>query len=90
MDENYTLSFCGVKVFDFDSADVVNVHWQYNNVIFHLEELKYYNGEIVEVYEDWKLVIWGDSGVKLRELYIMENDDFKSKLFERYPLKEKS
>lgn len=87
MEEEFvTMSFCDVAVFDYDSVDGVDGHFQYNNAKFHLFELRQYEGCCVEVYEDWKVVIWGDEGETLKEFYIMENEEFKRKLFEKYPV----
>lgn len=81
-----TLTFCGVKVFDFDTVDGVEGHWQYNNVKFGVTDLTEYDGSCVEVFEDWKVIIWGDQGEVLKEFYIMEIVDFRQKLYSKYPV----
>jgi hypothetical protein len=88
MDNNEfgTMSFCDVPVFDFDSVDGIDGHFQYNFVRFHLESLKAYNDYSVEVYEDWRMIIWGDEGKVVKEFFIMENDEFRTNLYNKYPL----
>ncbi|MFD0587682.1 hypothetical protein ACFQZE_06680 [Paenibacillus sp. GCM10027627] len=88
MEERETLNFCGIAVFDFDSVDGIEGHWQYNNVRFHLKELASFDGECVEVCEDWKAVIWGDMGIIQKEFYIMDIAEFREKLYAKFPMRD--
>jgi hypothetical protein len=87
VEEFATMSFCEVEVFDYDTIDGIEGHFQYNNVKFHLQVLQEYNRACVEVYEDWKVVIWGDEGVIQKEFYIMDIEEFRHNLYTKYPLK---
>jgi hypothetical protein len=87
MGEFETMSFCEIHIFEYDSVDGIDGHLQYNNVVFRLQSLDQYDGYCIEVYDDWKLVIWGDEGIIVKEFYIMENDEFRAKLYMMYPLK---
>jgi hypothetical protein len=87
MEDFSTMSFCNVDVFDYDTVDGIDGHFQYNNAKFHLNSLKKFDGSCVEVYEDWLMTIWGDEGAIVEELFIMDNDEFRQKLYEKYPLK---
>ncbi|WP_240416473.1 hypothetical protein [Paenibacillus periandrae] len=87
MDEFATMSFCGLEVFDFDTVDGIEGHFQYNNAKFHLQSLKEFDSACVEVYEDWKVIIWGDEGVIQKEFYIMDIEEFRINLYTKYPLK---
>jgi hypothetical protein len=87
MNEFATMSFCEIEVFDYDTVDGIEGHFQYNNVVFHLGTLKEYDGTCVEVYEDWKVVIWGNEGETQKEFYIMDIEEFRQNLYAKYPLK---
>lgn len=76
-----------LDILDFTDVDYSDESVMYNNVTFYLESLKMFDGNSVEIYEDWQIKIWSEDGQKvLEEFYLIENQEFKSKLYQAYPL----
>ncbi|MCW3793977.1 hypothetical protein OM416_20490 [Paenibacillus sp. LS1] len=81
-----------VTLFDLDILDCKDVDYSeesvmYNAVTFHLESLKMFDGNSVEISEDWQIKIWSEDGQQiLKQFFLIENQEFKRKLYQAYPL----
>lgn len=81
-----------VTLFKLDILDCTNVDYtdesvMYNDVTFHLDSLKMFNGHSVEISEDWEIKIWSVDGQQiLKQFFLIENQEFRSKLYQAYPL----
>lgn len=76
-----------IEVLDCTDVDYSDESVMYNHVTFHLETLKLYDGKSVEITDDWKIKIWSEDGQHiLVEFFLIENQEFRSKLYQAYPL----
>ncbi|GMX64501.1 hypothetical protein Elgi_37700 [Paenibacillus elgii] len=80
------LSLFELDVLDCESVDICEESVQYNEAVFFIKSLQKYNGKCIEVKHNWKFVIWSDEGQIIDEFFLIENDEFRQKLYERYPL----
>jgi hypothetical protein len=85
--EKPILNLFDIDVLDCDFVDITDESVQYNEVAFLLLSLKKYDGKCVEVKHDWEFLIWNDAGEVVDKFLLIENDEFRQKLYERYPLK---
>ncbi|GAA0840644.1 hypothetical protein GCM10008915_36630 [Bifidobacterium pullorum subsp. gallinarum] len=83
------MSVClfGVAVLDCEYIDVTEESFQYNDVKFLINALTKYDGKSVEIFHDWKLRVWDDQGEVICEFYLIEVEEFKEILYDKYPLK---
>lgn len=81
------LMIFGIEVLDSEDIDVSEESIQYNGVTFLIDSLSKYDGLSVEVLEDWTFKIYSDNGEILESFYLIENDEFRAKLYGMYPLK---
>lgn len=76
----------GIQVLESDWIDITEEGTQYNEVEFLLQSLTKYNDMTVEIQNDWKLKIWNGDNEVIDEFYLIENDEFRKKLYQKYPL----
>lgn len=86
MDKDFILEFFGVELLGYDSVDHNDEGIQYNEVSFMIISLKKYDGLYIEVKHNWDLVVWGERGEVIDEFSIIDNDEFRQKLYEKHPL----
>lgn len=80
------LKLFDIDVLDCESYDLMDESTQYNDVQFCIDSLKKYDGKCIEVKHDWKIVVWDDEGNVIDEFFLIENEEFRRKLYERHPL----
>jgi len=86
--EYETLSLFGIDVLKFCFLDVMENGTQYSEVTFNLKTLKQFDGRIVIIMDDWKVLIFDHEGERIEdEFYLIENDEFRELLYSKYPLK---
>ncbi|WP_336761511.1 hypothetical protein [Paenibacillus sp. USHLN196] len=76
----------GIKVLESNWIDINEESIQYNEVEFLLESLAKYNDMTIEIQNDWKLKVWNGDNEVIDEFYLIENDEFREKLYRKYPL----
>lgn len=75
-----------IAVLNCEWFDVTEEGTQYNEVEFLIESLQHHNGKSVEIMHDWKLRIWDDEGNIIEEFFLIDNKEFRLKLYNKYPL----
>lgn len=76
----------GIQILKSNWIDITEEGTQYNEVEFLLKSLTKYNDMTVEIQNDWKMKIWNGDNEVIDEFYLIENDEFRAKLYEKYPL----
>ncbi|MDR6779400.1 MULTISPECIES: hypothetical protein [Paenibacillus] len=76
----------GIQVLESDWIDITEESIQYNEVSFLFKSLIKYDGMTVEILNDWRLKVWDDEGKVIDEFYLIENDEFRKVLYQKYPL----
>jgi hypothetical protein len=76
-----------IDILDCDFIDIAEESVQYNEAVFFIDSLQKYNGKCIEVLHDWKFRIWDDKSNVESEFFLIENDEFRQKLYAKYPLK---
>jgi hypothetical protein len=76
----------GIQVLESDWIDITEESIQYNEANFLINSLAKYNGMTIEILNDWKLKVWDDKGQVTDEFYLIENDEFRKMLYQKYPL----
>ncbi|WP_225229433.1 hypothetical protein [Paenibacillus gallinarum] len=77
----------GIEILNCEDIDVSDASIQYNGVTFLIDSLSKYDGMTIEVFHDWTFKIWDDKGNILETFFLIENDEFREKLYGMYPLK---
>ncbi|MFS0855192.1 hypothetical protein [Paenibacillus taichungensis] len=80
------LEIFGIDILECEYTDASEESLQYENVTFFICSLSKYDGMIVEVLHDWTFKIWDEKGNVIDSFYLIENDEFKEKLYYKYPL----
>ncbi|MCZ1267412.1 MULTISPECIES: hypothetical protein [Paenibacillus] len=79
------VSLFGIDILDCEDVDLTEESIQYNNVTFYIESLKQYEGCTIEVKSDWTMIIWGEEGTVIHQFSLIENDEFRQTLYDKYP-----
>ncbi|MDY8021206.1 hypothetical protein [Paenibacillus polymyxa] len=83
---NSDLMLFGIEILTCEDIDIAEESIQYNGVAFLINSLSHYNGMTIEVMHDWTIRVWDNEGVILEKFYLIENDEFREKLYGKYPL----
>ncbi|MGG1664485.1 hypothetical protein [Brevibacillus sp. NRS-1366] len=86
--EYETLSLFGIEVLEFCFLDVMENGTQYSEGTFTLKTLKKFDGRIVIIMNDWKVLIFDHEGESVEEeFFLIENDEFRELLYSKFPIK---
>lgn len=80
------LEIFGIDILECEYTDASEESLQYEDVTFFIESLSIYNGKIIEVLHDWKIKVWDEQGNVIDIFYLIENGEFREKLYRKYPL----
>lgn len=80
------LMLFGIEILNCEDIDITDESVQYNGVTFLFDSLSQYDGMTIEVAHDWKLKVWDYENNILAEFFIIDNYEFREKLYDIYPL----
>ncbi|KQY90959.1 hypothetical protein ASD24_24495 [Paenibacillus sp. Root52] len=84
------LMIFGIEVLNCEDYSVAEESIQYDNVTFLISSLSKYDGMAVEVLHDWTLRVWDIDNQVIDTFFLIENDEFREKLYGMYPLGDKN